>query len=59
MSALKVSQLTSDLRTLAGSVERRLWVASPYIGSWRAVKKLLGSAWQKVDVRLLTVESLP
>jgi hypothetical protein len=54
MSALKVSQLTSDLRTLADSVERRLWVASPYIGSWRAVKKLLGSAWQKVDVRLLT-----
>src|SRR5258708_3656897 len=54
MCALKVSQLAIDLRTLAGSVERRLWVASPYIGYWRAVKKILGSAWQKVDVRLLT-----
>lgn len=54
MCALKVSELTKDLRSLADSVERRLWVASPYIGSWKAVRKLLGSAWQKVDVRLLT-----
>ena len=54
MCALNVSQLTTDLRALADSVERRLWIASPYIESWRAVKKILGSAWQKVDVRLLT-----
>lgn len=54
MCALKVSELTKDLRSLADSVERRLWVASPYIGSWKAVRKILGSAWQKVDVRLLT-----
>ena len=54
MCALKVSELTKDLRSLADSVERRLWVASPYIGSWKAVRKILGSVWQKVDVRLLT-----
>ena len=54
MCALKVSELAKDLRGLADSVERRLWVASPYIGSWKAVRKILGSAWQKVDVRLLT-----
>jgi PLD-like domain len=54
MCALKVSELAKDLRSLADSVERRLWVASPYIGSWKAVRKILGSAWQKVDVRLLT-----
>jgi hypothetical protein len=52
--ALKVSELAKDLRSLADSVERRFWVASPYIGSWKAVRKILGSAWQKVDVRLLT-----
>ena len=31
MCALKVSELTKDLRSLADSVERRLWVASPYL----------------------------
>jgi phosphatidylserine/phosphatidylglycerophosphate/cardiolipin synthase-like enzyme len=54
MCALKVSELAKDLRSLADLVERRLWVASPYIGSWKAVRKILGSVWQKVDVRLLT-----
>lgn len=54
MCALKVSQLAKDLRTLADSVERRLWIVSPYIGSWRAVRRILGSAWETVDVRLLT-----
>jgi phosphatidylserine/phosphatidylglycerophosphate/cardiolipin synthase-like enzyme len=54
MCALKVSEIAKDLRQLADCVEHRLWVASPYIGSWKAVRKILGSAWQKVDVRLLT-----
>jgi hypothetical protein len=54
MDTLKVSQLAKDLRTLADSVERRLWIVSPYIGSWRAVRRILGSAWERVDVRLLT-----
>jgi hypothetical protein len=35
-------------------VEKRLWIVSPYIGSWRAVRRILGDAWEKVDVRLLT-----
>jgi hypothetical protein len=54
MCALEVSELAKELRGLADFAERRLWVASPYIGSWKAVRKILGSAWQKVDVRLLT-----
>lgn len=51
--ALEVSKLAKDLRALVDSAERRLWIACPYIGSWRAVKRILGSAWQKVDVMLL------
>jgi len=39
---------------MADVAERRLWVASPYIGSWKAVSRILGAAWQKVDARLLT-----
>jgi hypothetical protein len=54
MGALKVSHLAKNLRALADSVEQRLWIVSPYIGSWRAVRRILGSAWERVDVRLLT-----
>ena len=54
MTALKVSPLAKDLRALVDRVEKRLWVVSPYIGSWRAVRRILGEAWEKVDVRLLT-----
>lgn len=54
MCAPKVSEVAKDLRQLVDYVERRLWVASPYIGSWRAVRRILGYRWQKVDVRLLT-----
>ena len=54
MTALKVSPLAKDLRALVDRVEKRLWIVSPYIGSWRAVRRILGEAWEKVDVRLLT-----
>jgi hypothetical protein len=54
MSTLKVSPLAKDLRALVDRVEKRLWVVSPYIGSWRAVRRILGEAWERVDVRLLT-----
>jgi PLD-like domain len=54
MSTLKVSPLAKDLRALVDRVEKRLWIVSPYIGSWRAVRRILGEAWERVDVRLLT-----
>ena len=54
MTTFKVSPLAKDLRALADSAKKRLWIVSPYIGSWRAVRRILGDAWQKVDVRLLT-----
>ena len=54
MSTIQVSPLAKDLRALVDRVEKRLWIVSPYIGSWRAVRRILGDAWEKVDVRLLT-----
>lgn len=54
MSTLKVSPLAKDLRGLVDRVEKRLWIVSPYIGSWKAVRRILGEAWERVDVRLLT-----
>jgi hypothetical protein len=53
MCALNVCGLADDLRALADSAKHRLWIASPYIGSWKAVKRIIGVAWQKVDVKLL------
>lgn len=54
MGTSKVNPLAKDLRALVDRVEKRLWIVSPYIGSWRAVRRILGEAWEKVDVRLLT-----
>lgn len=53
MSVPTVSKLAADLRSLVDSAQQRLWIASPYIGSWRAVTRILGATWQKVDVKLL------
>lgn len=40
-------------------MERRLWIASPYIGGWTSVRRILGKSWwnREIDVRLLTDES--
>jgi phospholipase D-like protein len=48
-------KLANELRRMCDSVRRRLWIASPYVGSW-SVRNVLGRAWWngKVDVRLLT-----
>lgn len=54
MSKLQVSPLAQELRSLVDSAKKRLWVVSPYIGSWNAVRRVLGEAWEKVDVKLLT-----
>jgi hypothetical protein len=54
MSNLNVSPLAKDLRALVDNAKKRLWIVSPYIGSWRAVRRILGETWEKVDVRLLT-----
>lgn len=54
MSNLNVSPLAKNLRALLDSAKERVWIVSPYVGSWRAVRRILGEAWEKVDVRMLT-----
>jgi len=50
-------QLSRKLRALADKVQRRLWVAVPYVGGWKAITSLLGLRWRDFDevrFRLLT-----
>lgn len=50
-------KLVFGLRTLCDGVKKRLWIATPFIGYWTAVRKIIGRAWLdngKVDVRLIT-----
>ncbi len=54
--ALTGQRIVDELHALTGSAKRRLWIASPYIGSWKAVRRIIGLAWEQVDVKLLTDE---
>jgi hypothetical protein len=62
MKILTGQNLINTLRTLCDSVDFRLWIASPYIGSLNSVEKILGGKWlkeSKVSIRLITdVEEL-
>jgi len=54
---LSAQDFVNRLRTVADRVGRRMWVASPFIGNWSSVRRILGSAWidrSKIDCRLLT-----
>jgi hypothetical protein len=56
MGILCRPQLASELRRMCDKVSTRLWIASPYVGSWD-VRKVLGRRWfdgNNIDVRLLT-----
>ena len=49
-------KLGSQLRRMCDKIGTRLWIASPYVGSWE-VRKVLGRRWfdgDSIDVRLLT-----
>lgn len=49
--------LSAGLRAMAAKVRQRLWICSPFVGSWDAVTRLLDVNWYnstKIDVRLLT-----
>jgi PLD-like domain len=49
--------LVNTLRQRADAVRKRLWIVSPYIGSWKPVTQILGSRWytqKNISVRLLT-----
>lgn len=45
------------MRNLCDQVKKRLWIASPFIGNWPAVRKILGRKWVDngdINVRLIT-----
>jgi hypothetical protein len=57
MEIIGAQQLCLKLRELCNDVRRRLWIASPYIGGWNSVRRILGRNWfddAEVSVRLLT-----
>lgn len=57
MKLLMGAKLVNELRSLCDGVRKRLWIASPFIGSWTAVRKITGRKWVEngdVMVRLLT-----
>jgi hypothetical protein len=54
---LQGAELSKALRAAVDSAEKRLWIASPYVGGWPGnVRRILGTKWQQIvpDVRLLT-----
>jgi len=49
--------LVDALRGMCDGVRERLWVASPFVGRWPSVRRVLGRRWIEdgaIDVRLLT-----
>jgi hypothetical protein len=50
-------KLVKTLRQMSEGAQKRLWVYTPFLGSWDGVKKILGNDWclkGAIDVRLLT-----
>ena len=49
-------RLVDELRLKCESAQKRIWVASPYIGSLKDVQKVLGGRWMlpSIDCRILT-----
>lgn len=57
MKVIQGQDLVKELRELSDGVSSRLWVAVPYIGSPKTVRKILGKEWfglPSVSVKLLT-----
>jgi hypothetical protein len=59
MSVLSGKYLSDKLRKTCEGVKHRLWIASPYIGGWASVRRVLGKSWwnREIDVKLLTDET--
>lgn len=57
MRVIYGKELSVKLRAAADAADKRLWIASPYVGGWAGnVRRVLGTAWQHraKDIRLLT-----
>ena len=53
LTALTGQRLVDRLHSAVGLAKQRLWIASPYVGAWKDVIKILGATWEKLDVPLL------
>lgn len=50
-------RLVNALRRLCDSSSKRIWIITPFIGSWNAIEKILGRKWitnNSIDFRILT-----
>jgi hypothetical protein len=58
MSLMQSPDQAKWIRSRADRARHRLWIASPFIGSWRNVRRILGKRWleRHVDVKVITDE---
>lgn len=57
METLTGQRLVETLRTSCDKANKRLWIASPFIGHWSSVRRILGRKWideGSFSVRLIT-----
>lgn len=57
MKVLSGQILIDEVRSRCERLASRLWIASPFIGDWKAVRKILGRKWvddENIEVRLIT-----
>jgi hypothetical protein len=57
MKIIYEDKLVKELRQLCDNVKKRIWIASPFIGNWESVRRILGKKWlddDNVEVKLLT-----
>lgn len=50
-------KLVQELRKLSDRVNNRLWIAVPYIGGIKVVRRIIGKKWMdktRLSIRLLT-----
>src|SRR5215471_1343685 len=57
MQVLSGRNLSRTLRSACDSAQQRLWIASPYVGGWQEVRRIVGRNWwddTRIGIRLLT-----
>jgi len=62
MNTLYDQDLVDELRKRCDSIEKRLWICSPYIGKIDPIYQIIGDKWNrynKIDFRLLVDYSNP
>lgn len=57
MEIISEKNLVDRTRLLGDKAQRRLWIASPYLGSYESIRRILGRKWvedNKIEIHLLT-----